>query len=94
MKTVSWSAQVKDEIRGLFVGLNLVEKKNKLLMQILFQKSAGLPTTGFFFNEHRGGVPLLTPATVFIKCCRVKRRWRELFMKIKNQHCHWVHPCS
>ena len=52
IKTASWSTQVKDEIRGLFAGLNLVEKKNKLLMQILFQKSAGLPTTGFFFNEH------------------------------------------
>ena len=63
-------SQVKDEIRGLFVGLNLVKKKNKLLMQILFQKSAGLHTTGFFFNEHllcvnyHGGVPLLSPATV------------------------------
>ena len=50
-KTASWTLEDKEEIIKLFAGLNVVQQKNRLLMQIYFQRSSGLPTTGFFFKE-------------------------------------------
>ena len=48
----SWSSLEKQEIRMKFSQCDKTKMKNKLLDHLLFQKSAGLPVSGFFFNGH------------------------------------------
>jgi hypothetical protein len=47
-----WSSLEKQEIRMKFSQCDKTQMKNKLLDHLLFQKSAGLPVSGFFFNGH------------------------------------------
>ena len=51
-KCMIWPESDFQKIRELFQGRKSVELKNKLLSYLLYQKTAGLPSTGFFFNNH------------------------------------------
>ena len=48
---ISWSGEEVQSIRDAFVASNKTVLKNKLLAQLRFQKSAGLPVNGFFFSS-------------------------------------------
>ena len=47
-----WSDAEVQSLKDSFTVRNKTELKNKLLSQLLFQKSAGLPVTGFFYSGH------------------------------------------
>ena len=52
VKVEAMIAEDREKIKNQYVGQNSVETKNRLLLQLSFQKSAGLPTTGFFHIDH------------------------------------------
>ena len=47
-----WSDAEVQSLKDSFTVRNKTELKNKLLSQLIFQKSAGLPVTGFFYSGH------------------------------------------
>ena len=49
---LSWSELDLEKIREPFTALKSLKLKNKLLEFLHYQKTAGLPVDGFFFNNH------------------------------------------
>jgi hypothetical protein len=48
----SWSGGEVQAIQDIFSNCTKIKLKNELLSQLCFQRSAGLPVTGFFYNGH------------------------------------------